>query len=134
MILTYLLVFGVELYHGIKGNTSNEIDDICINNRWHSSLQDVRAYRGADVGSDHNLVIGKIYLKLNKATESEVKKTYATEKRKEQTASDNFRIETRNGIAASEHTTDLEEQAQQIYWGREEEPIRRGGFPVRHGT
>ena len=48
------------------GNTSNEIDYICINNRWRSSLQDVQAYRGADVGSDHNLVIGKIHLKLKK--------------------------------------------------------------------
>ena len=44
------------------------------------------AYRGADVGSDHNLVIGKIHLKLKKTTKSEVNKTYATEKLKEQTA------------------------------------------------
>ena len=47
---------------------------------WRSSLRDGRAYRGADVGSYHNLVIGKIYLKLKKATKPEVKKTYATEK------------------------------------------------------
>ena len=30
--------------------------------------------------SDHNLVIGKIHLKLKKATKPEVEKTYATEK------------------------------------------------------
>ena len=92
------------------GNTSNEIDYICITNRWRPSLQDIRAYRGADVGSDHHLVISKIHLKLKKATKPEVKKTYATEKFKEQTALENFRIETRNRFAALEHSTDLEEQ------------------------
>ena len=73
-------------------------------------MQDVRAYRGADVGSDRNLVIGKIHLKLKKATKPEVKKTYATEKLKELTASENFHIEIRNRFAALEHSTDLEEQ------------------------
>ena len=63
------------------GNTSNEID-YYTNNIWRSSLQDVRAYGGADVGSAHKLVIGKIHLKLKKATKPEVKKTYATEKLK----------------------------------------------------
>ena len=63
------------------GNTSNEIDFIYINNR-PSSLPDVRAYRGADVGSDHNLVIGKI-MKLKKATKPEGKKTHATKMFKE---------------------------------------------------
>ena len=57
----------------------NEIDYMCIYNRWRSSLQDGWAYRGADVGSDHNLVIGKIHLKLKKATTPEVMKTYATD-------------------------------------------------------
>ena len=56
------------------GNTSNEIDYICNNNRWRSSLQDARVCGGADVGSDHNLVSGKIHLKLKKATKPEVEK------------------------------------------------------------
>ena len=46
-------------------------------------MPDVRAYRGADVGSDHNLVISKIHMKLKEATKPEVKKTYATKKFKE---------------------------------------------------
>ena len=50
-----------------------------------------------------------MHLKLKKVTKSEVKNTYATEKLKDQTASDNFRIETRNTIAGPEHSTDLEE-------------------------
>ena len=41
-----------------------------------------------------------------------MKKTYATEKLKEQMASEIFRIETRNRFAALDHSTDLEEQWQ----------------------
>ena len=84
---------------------------------WRSSLPDIRAYGGADVGSDHNLVIGKIHWKLTKTTKPEVKKTYATEKLKELKASKNFRIESRNRFAALEHSTDLEEQWQMFVSG-----------------
>ena len=105
---------------------------ICINNRWRSSLHDVRAYRGADVGSDHNLVIGKIHLKLKKATKPEVKKTYATEKLKELTASANFRIEARNRFAGLEHSTDLEEQWQMFVSGVTDSAAKI--FGKRRGT
>ena len=42
------------------GKTQNQIDHIAISHRWKSSLQDVRVKRGADVDTDHHLVIGKI--------------------------------------------------------------------------
>ena len=48
------------------GETQNELDYICINTTWRSSLLDVRSHRGADVGSDHFLVVSKIRLKLKK--------------------------------------------------------------------
>jgi hypothetical protein len=35
---------------------------ITINQKWRSSLQDVRAYRGADVASDQTLVLANISL------------------------------------------------------------------------
>ena len=49
------------------GHTENQIDHILINGKWRHSLQDVKVRRLADVGSDHNLVIGKLALKLRKA-------------------------------------------------------------------
>ena len=49
------------------GRTVSQIDHIIINQKWRSSLQDVKARRGADVGRDHNLVIGTITLKLRRA-------------------------------------------------------------------
>ena len=48
------------------GRTRNEIDYICIDRRWRSALLDVRGYRGADIGSDHNLVLGKFRVKFKK--------------------------------------------------------------------
>ena len=59
------------------GGTQNEIDYICISSRWRSSLYDVRTYRGADAGSDYNLVIGKIRLKLKKKTSVKTERPYA---------------------------------------------------------
>ena len=38
------------------GRDKNQIDHIAINGKWKRSLQDVRARRGADIGSDHHLV------------------------------------------------------------------------------
>ena len=47
-------------------STENQIDHICINKKFRRSLQDVRVRRGADVASDHHLVITRVKLKLKK--------------------------------------------------------------------
>ena len=39
------------------GNTVSQIDHVIINQKWRRSLQNVRARRGACVGSDHVLVV-----------------------------------------------------------------------------
>ena len=46
--------------------TENQIDHICIAKRFRRSMQDVRVRRGADVASDHHLLIARIKLKLKK--------------------------------------------------------------------
>ena len=48
------------------GQTMNQIDHFCISRRFRGSLQDVRAIRGADVGSDHHLLLAKFRLKLKR--------------------------------------------------------------------
>ncbi|KAL9979214.1 hypothetical protein ACROYT_G016844 [Oculina patagonica] len=45
--------------------TRNEIDHIAVNGIPKRSVQDVRAFRGANVGRDHNFVVGNIRLKLS---------------------------------------------------------------------
>lgn len=46
--------------------TVNQIDHITIDKMFRRSLQDTRARRGADVASDHHLLVGRVRLKLKK--------------------------------------------------------------------
>jgi len=55
------------------GQTHNQIDHILIDRRWHSSILDVRSFRGADCDTHHYLVVAKVRERLA------VKKTSSTE-------------------------------------------------------
>jgi hypothetical protein len=41
-----------------------QIDYILIDRRWHSSIFDVRSFRGADCDTDHYLVVAKVRERL----------------------------------------------------------------------
>ncbi len=83
-----------------NGLTENQIDHFLVSNRWRSSLQDVRARRSADIGSDHHLVVGVMKLKLARAPRRksgrekfDVKKLQSPEKRLR------FQLELKNRFA-----------------------------------
>jgi len=42
------------------GKTHNQTDHILRDRRWHSSVLDVRSFRGADSDTDHYLVVAKV--------------------------------------------------------------------------
>ncbi|VDO48722.1 unnamed protein product [Schistosoma margrebowiei] len=46
--------------------TQNQIDHICINKTFRRTIEDVRTKRGADIASDHHLLVVKMKLKLKK--------------------------------------------------------------------
>ena len=48
------------------GQYSNQIDYILCNQRWRSSIESAKTRSGADCGSDHELLIAKFRLKLQK--------------------------------------------------------------------
>ncbi|CAH8515410.1 unnamed protein product [Schistosoma haematobium] len=45
-------------------STRNQIDHICINKTFRRTIEDVRTKRGADIASDHHLLVAKMKLKL----------------------------------------------------------------------
>ena len=47
-----------------NGKVENQIDHVLVNQKWRRSLFDVRASKGADVGSDHHLAKAVLKLKL----------------------------------------------------------------------
>ncbi|VDO79026.1 unnamed protein product [Schistosoma margrebowiei] len=44
--------------------TANQIDHICINKNFRRTMEGVRTRRGADIASDHHLVVANLKLKL----------------------------------------------------------------------
>ncbi|CAH8514417.1 unnamed protein product [Schistosoma haematobium] len=47
-------------------STQNQIDHICINKTFRRMMEDVRTKRGADIASDHHLLVAKMKLKPKK--------------------------------------------------------------------
>ena len=47
------------------GQHRNQIDHVAVRSRFKRSVQDTRTHRGTDVGSDHNLIITEVKLKLS---------------------------------------------------------------------
>jgi hypothetical protein len=47
-----------------EGKMHNQIDDVLLDRRWHSSILDVCSVRGADSDTDHYLVIAEIRERL----------------------------------------------------------------------
>ena len=48
------------------GHTENQNDHFCISRKLRRSVDDVRVLWGADVGSDHHLILAKLRIKLKK--------------------------------------------------------------------
>ncbi|CAI2725223.1 unnamed protein product [Schistosoma spindalis] len=46
--------------------TQNQIDHICTNKKFRRTMEDVRTKRGADIASDHHLLVAKMKLKLKR--------------------------------------------------------------------
>jgi endonuclease/exonuclease/phosphatase family metal-dependent hydrolase len=44
--------------------TENQIDHVAVGRQWRRSLPDMRNKRGADIGSDHHLVVAKFRMKI----------------------------------------------------------------------
>ena len=75
------------------GTTHNQTDYNCISSNWRSSLKDVHAFRGADCGTDHSLLGGKIRKKFKKIIEKPPAKSFGIRKLQDDSIAHNFCIE-----------------------------------------
>src|SRR5664279_4512148 len=65
------------------GVTHNQIDFIIVNRKWRSSIMNCRAFPSADVGSDHQLVIASLRLKLKNRKKRQSKRKFDIRKLKD---------------------------------------------------
>ena len=94
------------------GSTETELDYFCINNRWRTSLHDVKVYRGADIGSDHHLVVAKIRLKFKIHKKAAIKRPVDTNKLKDESIVHDYQVSISNRYEALEELNlqDIEDQ------------------------
>lgn len=82
---------------------------IIVNGKWQRSLTDVRAFRGADVFSDHRLITATVKLKLCKVKkQSQQRKELDTTKLKCPSTKQQFVPEVRNRFQALADITEDE--------------------------
>ena len=55
--------------------TENQIDHVCISRKFRRSWQDVRVMSGADVSSDHHLLMTTVRLRLKRFTNANSTRT-----------------------------------------------------------
>jgi hypothetical protein len=91
------------------GKTHNQIDHILRDRRRHSSILDVRSFRGADYDSDHYLVVAKVRERL--AVGKRMVKKLDVERKNlkqlnEEEVQEQYQVTIKNKFADLEHLDD----------------------------
>jgi len=94
------------------GKTHNQIDKILIDRRWHSSILNVRSFRGADCDTDHYLVLPKVRERLAESKQTAQKldgERFNLRKLNELEVTEQCQIEISNSFVNLENLSDGED-------------------------
>ena len=105
-----------QTWNSPDGRTHNQIDHVAINRRWRSALIDVCAIRGGDIGSDHNLVLCKLRLKLRRTKRETPQRLFNSMKLRDSGTRTAFAIELTNRFQILNElpVDDLEEHCNKV--------------------
>ena len=99
------------------GGIVNQIDHLALSKRWRSSLLDVRAMRGADVGSDHHLLMAKVRLRIAKVRKGESgRERFEVNKLKDLEVRDAFKLALYNRFEVLQQLTEKEQLSVDDEW------------------
>jgi hypothetical protein len=106
--------------------TENQIDHVCISKKFRRSLQDVRVRRGADVGSDHHLVVARLKLKLkrNQTDASDGRVKYNISLLKDPKTKEQFNLVLENRFKVLQELIEEEEDNVFNRWQKVKETLR----------
>ena len=99
--------------------TENQIDYVAIGRKWRRSLQDVRNKRGANIGSDHHLVVAKFKMKIqaHKRRTEQLSKWYDVSKLKDDSnVRESFKVELKNRFQVLTDMENVENETIQEKW------------------
>jgi len=94
------------------GKAHNQIDHVLIDRRWHSSVLDVRSFRGAECDTDHYLVIAKVRDRLavgKQAAQRFDRQRFNLRKLNEPEVKEQYQIKITNRFAALENSENDED-------------------------
>ncbi|XP_078610787.1 uncharacterized protein LOC144881517 [Branchiostoma floridae x Branchiostoma japonicum] len=103
--------------------TENQIDHMCINRKFRRLWSDVRVMRGADVSSDHHLLVNSARLRLKKySTNTNPRKRFNVRLLRDKDIQTSFKINLSNRFKPlqelfKEEDTEIENQWQQVKKG-----------------
>jgi len=77
----------------------NQIDHICMSRNWRKAFLDVRNKKGADIGSDHHMIMGILRSRTHKVIKRTINRRRYNLKRLEDIESQNtFKTKLREGL------------------------------------
>ena len=92
-----------------RGSTANEINYICIDKHWRSAILDIRVYRGADIGSNHYLLITSLRLRLKQKQITHPQCPFAVEKLNDRTIVKQYQLKLQNWFQILENIAEIED-------------------------